>query len=121
METDRTHRSIFGATENGRYNPDGSAEGGCGKESGKKTRKREKEKGKKMEETKFLITAVCVTAVFIVSLITDCIKQRSRDRYWRELHEQQSKKDEARGIIQAPEYDCKDLGNGTGWLSQKRK
>ena len=74
-----------------------------------------------MDETRFLIVAVCVTVFSVVSLITDCIKQRSRDRYWRELNEQQNRKDKAGGIVQAPEYECKDLGNGTGWLSQKRK
>lgn len=74
-----------------------------------------------MDETRFLIIAVCVTVIFVVSLITDCIKQRSRDRYWRELHEQQNSKDEAGGIIEVPEYECKDLGNGNVWLSQKRK
>lgn len=74
-----------------------------------------------MDETRFIIVAVCVTVIFVVSLITDCIKQRSRDRYWRELHEQQNRKDEAGGIVQTPEYDYKDLGNGMGRLSQKRK
>lgn len=74
-----------------------------------------------MEETKFLIIAVCVTVIFVVSLITDCIKQRSKDRYWRELYEQQNRKDETEGIVKTPEYDYKDLGNGMGRLSQKRK
>lgn len=68
-----------------------------------------------METTKFLIVAVCITVVLTVSLITDCIKQRSKDRYWRELQEQQNKSD---GTIRPPEY--KDLGNGRGWLNQKK-
>lgn len=65
-----------------------------------------------MEEEKFLIIAVCVTIVLVVSLITDCIKQRSKDRYWRELQERQNK--------EPPEYEYKDLGNGRGWLNQKK-
>lgn len=74
-----------------------------------------------MEETKFLIVAVCVTIILTVSLITDCIKQRSKDRYWRELHEQQNTGDGAEGIIQPPKYEYKDLGNGRGLLSQRKK
>ena len=74
-----------------------------------------------MGEVKFLIVAVCITVVFVVSLVTDCIKQRSRDRYWRELHEQQNKDGREAGIIQPPEYEYKDLGDGRGWLSQKKK
>lgn len=73
-----------------------------------------------MEEEKFLIIAVCVTIVLVVSLITDCIKQRSKDRYWRELQEKQNKGDRTDGVIQPPEYEYKDLGNGRGWLSQKK-
>lgn len=65
-----------------------------------------------MEEEKFLIVAVCVTIVLVVSLITDCIKQRSKDRYWRELQERQNK--------EPHEYEYKDLGNGRGWLNQKK-
>lgn len=71
-------------------------------------------------ETKFLIVAVCVTIVLVVSLITDCIKQRSKDRYWRELQEQQNKGGGTDGVIQPPEYEYKDLGNGRGLLSQKK-
>lgn len=73
-----------------------------------------------MEETKFLIVTVCVTIVLVVSLITDCIKQRSKDRYWRELHEEQNKGGRAEEMPQPPEYEYKDLGNGRGWLSQKK-
>ena len=74
-----------------------------------------------MEETKFLIVAVCVTIVLVVSLVTDCIKQRSKDRYWRELYERQNEDGGAEGIIQPPEYEYKDLGNGRGLLSQRKK
>lgn len=74
-----------------------------------------------MDEVKFLIVAVCITVIFVVSLVTDCIKQRSRDRYWRELHEQQNKDNGEAGIIQPPEYEYKDLGDGRGWLNQKKK
>lgn len=74
-----------------------------------------------MEETKFLIVAVCVTIVVVVSLVTDCIKQRSKDRYWRELYERQNKGGGAEEITLPPGYEYKDLENGRGLLNQRKK
>lgn len=118
--TGRRRGTVFRTAEDRRRNPTASAEGRCRKKrSEEKSEEREAEK--EMDEVKFLIVAVCITVIFVVSLVTDCIKQRSRDRYWRELHEQQNKDNGEAGIIQPPEYEYKDLGDGRGWLSQKKK
>lgn len=73
-----------------------------------------------MEETKFLIVAICVTVILVVSLITDCIKQRSKDRYWRELNEQMHRKEGENKTLQSGGFEYKDLGNGRGWLNQEK-
>ena len=49
-----------------------------------------------MEKTELMIIVViCITVIFVVSLITECIKQRSRDRYMIEMYEAEAEKDKA--------------------------
>lgn len=75
-----------------------------------------------MDETEFLIVSVCVTVVLVVSLITDCIKQKSKDRYWQELNEQTRRKERENKTLQGEggEYEYKDIGNGRGWLNREK-
>lgn len=75
-----------------------------------------------MEKTELMIiVVVCITVIFVVSLITECIKQRSRDRYMIEMYEAEAEKNKTGVKTIAPKFEYRNLKNDTGLSGQKRE